>query len=242
MIPQSFFPRLERMEEKLGVEFRDRLLLLSALTHCSYHHEHPDAFWDHNQRLEFLGDAVIEICVTEALFQMFPKKTEGELTINRAALVSTKALAVVGEPLGLPENLLFSAGERSTGLNDPKTRMRFTACAVEALIGAVHKDQGIGMSRMVVDHLILSRFDELVGLHADPKSTLQEIVQARHRVTPDYRLVSESGPDHAKRYRVVVFMGNIQLGVGRGMSKAEAEADAAADALTRIQPEVSHAS
>lgn len=241
MLTPKQLKHLADLEEKLGVEFKSKLLLQSAITHRSYLNEHPEAFWGHNERLEFLGDAVIEICVTEFLYDRFPELTEGELTERRAALVSSQALSIVGEPLGLPDILCLSNGEARLGLDNSKTRKYMAACGMEAIVGAVHKDQGIGMSRMVVDLLILTRAEELFALHADPKSKIQEFTQRRHGVTPEYRTLSESGPDHNKRFRVAVFMGIVQLGVGAGGSVKEAQVAAANDALSHLPPEVSHA-
>lgn len=241
MLTPKQLQHLGQLEEKLGVEFRNKLLLQSAITHRSYLNEHCDAFWDHNERLEFLGDAIIDMCVTEFLFDRFSELTEGELTERRAALVNSQALAIVGEPLGLPDILCLSNGEARLGLKDPKTRKYMAACGVEAIVGAVHKDQGIGMSRMVVDLLILRREGELFALYADPKSKLLALVQRRHGVTPDYKVLSETGPDHDKCFRVAVSMGNIQIGIGMGRSTKEAQVAAATDALAHIPPEVSHA-
>ncbi len=242
MLTPNQLERVAQLEEKLGVEFRNRLLLHMAITHRSYLNEHREAFWDHNERLEFLGDAIIEMCVTEFLFDHYPESSEGELTERRAALVSSSALAQVGGMLGLPDILYLSNGEARLGLEDPKTRKYMTACGVEAIVGAVHKDQGIGMNRMVVDLLILSRAEELFALYADPKSKLQELVQRQHGVTPEYRVLSESGPDHNRRFRVAVFMNIVQLGMGEGDSVKEAQVAAADFALAHLpQDGVSHA-
>lgn len=241
MLTPKQLTHLAKLEERLGVEFGNKLLLQMAITHRSYLNEHPEAFWDHNERLEFLGDAIIEMCVTEFLFDRFPEGAEGGLTERRAALVSSSALAQVGEPLGLPDILYLSRGEAKSGLASPKTRMYMASCGVEAIVGAVHKDQGIGMSRMVVDLLIFSRAEELFALHADPKSRLQELTQRRHGATPKYRVLSETGPDHQKRFRVAVFSGNIQIGIGTGGSTKEAQVAAATEALNHLPPEVSNA-
>lgn len=220
----------QSLAEKLGVTFTRIEFLKEALTHRSYLNENPSWPLPHNERLEYLGDAVLELIVTESLYATFPDKQEGELTGLRAALVNYQMLARVARDLGLDGFLLLSKGEaKDTG----KAREVILANAIEAVIGATYLDQGYAATRGVVERLVLPHLDEVLskGLYRDPKSVLQEIVQERFKVTPTYKVLKEEGPDHLKKFHVGVFFGGECAAESFGTSKQEAEAKAAEAAL-----------
>ncbi|MDO8463248.1 MAG: ribonuclease III [bacterium] len=221
---------LKSIEEKLGVTFRDKNFLIEALTHRSYLNEHPEHPTDHNERLEFLGDAVIELVVTEELFVQYPKKPEGELTNWRAALVNAHMLSDVCRELGVEPHLLLSRGEsKETG----KARAYILANAFEALVGAMYLDQGWETAKDFQHRVLLPKLPVILetGAHIDAKSRFQELAQERTGITPSYRVLREEGPDHAKSFTVGIFLKNEQVAVGLGTSKQEAQMDAAANAL-----------
>ncbi len=223
-------PELPKLSNSLGVTFRDQNLWREALTHRSYLNEHKEALWDHNERLEFLGDAVLELVCTEHLFKLYPDKTEGDLTTYRAALVNTNTLALVGARLGLGDYLLMSRGEsKDTG----RARQVILANAVEALIGAVYLDQGFEVSREFVVHKILSDLQQTIAreLSHDAKSYFQERAQSEESITPTYQLLSETGPDHDKTFTIGLYLGEKLEAQGAGHSKQEAEQAAARTAL-----------
>jgi len=236
MSAPPFMARIERLEAKLNIEFKNINLLKEALTHRSYLNEHPDWPLPQNERLEYLGDAVLELVVSEALFDRYPASQEGKLTSLRAALVNYQMLAKVAHTMTLEEYLYLSRGEsRDQG----KAREVILANAVEAVLGAVYLDQGYSAAKEVVETYVLSRLGEVLEkeLYRDPKSVLQEIVQERHKITPTYRLLETDGPDHNKRFLMAAYVGEKQVSVGRGASKQEAEAVAAQAALTEIEKE-----
>lgn len=225
---------LDTLEKILGVRFRTRALLEMALTHRSYINENPDTSHTHNERLEFLGDAVLELVVTEHLYTTY-NLPEGDLTNLRAAIVRGEMLSVIAREWDLDRYLRLSKGERrDTG----KARQYILANAVEAVIGALYLDQGYKASQKLVARDVISRLPGVLehGLHIDAKSKFQEIAQDRFRQTPSYKVLSETGPDHVKQFRVGVFLGVKQWGEGQGTSKQEAEQAAARDALHAIVP------
>lgn len=226
---EQFDTVLTALEERLGVEFKNRALLVEALTHRSYLNEHRDHPTGHNERLEFLGDAVLGLVVAEHLFAKYPEAPEGEMTTLRAALVCADALTKVGQSLDIAPALLFSRGERDS--TDRRARTYQIACAVEAIIGALHRDQGIGACRLFIDMHILTRASDLQAAMDDPKSMLQTIAQSRFGVTPSYTGEEERGPDHAKHFRVAVYFGSLRVASGEGASKREAQMAAARAAL-----------
>ena len=223
---------LTALEDKLGVVFKDKDLLKQALIHRSWLNENPGGgAADHNERLEFLGDAVLELAVTEYLYQNYPNP-EGDLTNWRAALVNYQNLGDIAAGLGLNDFLLLSRGEsKDTG----RARLVILANAMEAVIGAVYLDQGYGRSFEFVRDNILNRLDYILKnkLYKDPKSLYQEESQEKFGTTPAYRVLKEEGPDHDKVFTVGVYLGEKQTGVGEGPSKQEAEQKAAEDALRR---------
>lgn len=228
----SDMPDFGPLEERLGHEFRDRSLLLQALTHRSYLNENTSYEYPHNERLEFLGDAVLELIVTEFLYKNYAND-EGELTNWRAALVNAKTLAGISRDLNFEEYLLLSKGEAKD--KDSKARMYILANAIEAIIGAVYLDGGMPASEKFIGQHVLSHLPKILKdeLYVDAKSKFQETAQELMGVTPTYKVLEEKGPDHAKEFTIGVFLDKELISVGRGTSKQEAQvaaADAALDA------------
>ena len=218
-----------KLEEKLKVNFKDKDLLIQAFCHRSYINENPEFYLDHNERLEFLGDAVLELIVTEHLFKNY-KNPEGELTNWRAALVNSKNLAEIAKNLGFEDYLLLSKGEaRDSG----KARQYILANTLEAFIGALYLDQGLKKSGEFLNSHLVKELPRILkeGLHVDAKSRFQEIAQEKEKITPTYQVLKEWGPDHAKNFVVGVFLGEELAAEGRGSSKQEAEEDAARNGL-----------
>lgn len=217
---------LERLEALLGVEFKDTGLLLSAVTHRSYLNEHREAKQEHNERLEFLGDAVLELVVTDFLFRKYPQKPEGELTAIRAALVNTVSLASAADTIGLNEYLLMSKGEaKDTG----RARQYILANAFEACIGAIYLDKGYDAAESFIGRELFARTEEIVEkrLWQDAKSRFQELAQEQTGITPTYDLLAQDGPDHDRVFTVGVFLQKQKIAEGMGRSKQEAEQQAA---------------
>jgi ribonuclease III len=220
----------EELEKKLHVSFRDKALLEQAFVHRSYLNENRDFHLKHNERLEFLGDAVLELVVTEHLYEEHPDKPEGELTAWRAALVNTKMLASIGRELELSSYLMLSHGEaKETG----KARDYILANTVEAFIGALYLDQGLKNAEKFIITYILSKLPAVLKekLFVDSKSHFQEIAQEKVGITPAYSVLKDWGPDHAKSFRIGVYLNKELAGEGEGSSKQEAEQDAATNAL-----------
>lgn len=217
-------------ERKLGVSFSNKNLLTEAFTHRSYLNENPSWGGGHNERLEFLGDAVLELAVTEHLFAYFPQKPEGELTSFRAALVNANMLSEIAQGLGMNEYLLLSRGEAK---DIGRARQYILANAFEALVGALYLDQGYEVSKKFVLAEVSARLEEVLSrrLFRDPKSLFQEKAQDLLRVTPGYRVLREWGPDHDKHFVVGVYLAEELAAEGEGSSKQEAEVDAASRAL-----------
>jgi len=220
-----------KLEELIGLKFKDANLLKQAVVHRSYLNEHPDFALHHNERLEFLGDAVLEIIVTETLFRDYKTTPEGDLTNWRASLVNYKMLAEVANELGLEKYLYLSKGESKD--KNSKARQYILANAMEALIGAVYLDQGIRPTKKFVKTFILSKLDNILKnqLYLDPKSKFQERAQELYGITPHYKVLSEAGPDHAKEFVVGLYLGEEKIAQGQGTSKQEAQVAAAAEGL-----------
>src|SRR3989344_2471602 len=217
---------LNELATKLNLVFEDDGLLMQALTHRSYLNEHRGEVRGHNERLEFLGDAVLELVSTRFLYDKFPEKPEGELTALRAALVNSNTLADVAGTIGINDYLLLSKGEaKDTG----RARQFLLAHAPQALIGAIYIDQGYEAAERFIDMHVLPRIDEIVAgkLWQDAKSTFQEKAQDAEGVTPTYAVVRETGPDHDKHFVVGVYVKNMMVAQGEGRSKQDAEQDAA---------------
>jgi len=215
------------LEKIVGLQFKNKDLLKQAVVHRSYLNEHPKFELPHNERLEFLGDAVLEIIVTEYLFKTFTETPEGDLTNWRASLVNSKMLALIASEIGLDDYLYLSKGEAKDA--GSKARQYILANAVEALIGAMYMDQGIeASSKFVHNHIIVKLANILSNdLHLDPKSKFQEKAQEIEKVTPHYKVLKESGPDHEKVFEVGLFLNDEMVAIGTGSSKQEAQVDAA---------------
>lgn len=214
----------------LGISFNNPELLLEAVTHRSYLNEHRGHQVGHNERLEFLGDAVLELAVTDFLFKRYPEKPEGDLTSYRAALVNTQSLSSIAESVGVNEVLLLSKGEaKDTG----RARQYLVANTIEAIIGALYLDKGYEEAEQFIARHFYPRLEEIVEkrLWQDAKSRFQEFAQEHEDVTPSYRTLFEEGPDHDKHFTVGVFLGNDEIARGTGKSKQEAEQVAAGAGL-----------
>ena len=221
---------LQRFADMLGVVFNDQNVLLSALTHRSYLNEHREATQEHNERLEFLGDAVLELVVTDYLYKKYPEKPEGELTAVRAALVNTISLSESAAKLGLNDFLLMSKGEaKDTG----RARQYILANAFEACIGALYVDQGYDVAEQFIASQLYGKTDEIVAkrLWQDAKSRFQELAQDQFSITPTYELLGQEGPDHDRVFTIGVFLKKEQVAEGKGRSKQEAEQQAAEAAI-----------
>lgn len=217
-------------QEKLGIQFNELDLLRQAFTHRSYLNEHRGEVKGHNERLEFLGDAVLELIATHFLYEKFPAQTEGDLTAYRAALVNAVTCAEVAQELGMNEYLLLSRGEaKDTG----RARGILMANAFEALVGAIYLDQGYDAAKSFIDKYLFPKIDNIIQkkLWLDAKSSLQEKIQDVEGVTPNYAVLKEWGPDHDKHFVVGVHVKDKLLAQGEGKSKQEAEQDAARAAL-----------
>ena len=220
---------MQSLEDRLCYKFRNSLLMAEALTHPSLAYESQRPHFD-NQRLEFLGDAVLQLVLTEHLFHLFPEFPEGWLTKLRARLVSRRALSRFAADIELGDYVMLGKGEESTG---GRRRSSTLADAFEALVGAVYLDGGMDAVRQVVMRVCATEIAALAASpeEKNPKGELQEVLQARGNEAPSYRVLAESGPDHRKVFQSEVVWQGRQLGAGKGKSKKEAEARAAADAL-----------
>ncbi|MCL4237124.1 MAG: ribonuclease III [Anaerolineae bacterium] len=225
---------LTRIQERLNVEFRNLSLLQRALTHRSYLNEHPEHSLEDNERLEFLGDAVLDFIAGAWLYDRFPEMDEGRLTRLRAGLVRTEALASFAAGYRLGEALLLGKGEDDSG---GRHRPKNLCGAFEALIGALYLDQGMSAARAFVEPLLEPALADMLerDTEKDAKSLLQEWSQAALGETPAYRTVESYGPDHAKQFTVQVLIGTTVCGVGVGHSKQVAAQDAAQRALAAIE-------
>lgn len=222
---------LSELESKIKIQFKNKDLLQSALTHRSYLNENRTHSLPHNERLEFLGDAVLELITTEYLYQKF-QNPEGELTNLRSSLVNYRLLAEIARSIGIENFILLSRGEsKDTG----RARQVILANALEALIGAIYLDQGMGPAKRFIEDNVLTRLPEIMQSQAylDPKSRLQEIIQERMAITPSYQVISQTGPDHAKMFVVGVYIDDRLIGEGKGPSKQDAEVEAAKNALAK---------
>jgi len=222
---------LIKLENKIDTKFKDRNILIQALTHRSYLNENPKWGQDHNERLEFLGDAVLELVVTEYLYKNYPNP-EGEMTNWRAALVNAVMLARIATEFDLNDHILLSRGEaKDTG----RARQYILANAMESLIGAIYLDQGYEASEKFISKFILKELPGIIEnqLYRDAKSLFQEKAQEKVGVTPTYEVLKEWGPDHARNFQIGVFLEKEMVGVGDGPSKQEAQQVAASDALRK---------
>jgi ribonuclease-3 len=222
----------EKYASKLDLKFNNLDLLIEALTHRSYLNENRGVASAHNERLEFLGDAVLELATTHFLFLKFPKQDEGELTAYRAALVNTISIAKAAEKLGVNDMLLLSKGEsKDVG----RARQIILANAFEALLGAIYLDQGYEAAEIFLAKHLYPKIDDVIetGAWQDAKSHFQEVAQEKKSITPNYKTLQEVGPDHDKRFTVGVYLEDKEIAQGIGQSKQEAEQVAAQNALTK---------
>jgi ribonuclease-3 len=218
------------LEEKLGVKFKDLDFLIQSCVHRSYLNEHPDFRLGHNERLEFLGDAVLELIVTQHLYNNYPNP-EGDLTNWRAALVNAITLSGIASEMGIEEYLYLSRGEsKDVG---SKARMYILANAIEAVIGALYLDQGYDECKRVVTEFVLVKLPNILEhkLYLDPKSRFQEAAQELVGVTPNYKVIDEKGPDHNKWFKVGAYIGEDLVATGEGSSKQEAQVQAAENGI-----------
>lgn len=216
---------------RLGLTFTNPALIQEALTHRSYLNENKTA-GNHNERLEFLGDAVLELATTNFLFHKFPSKPEGDLTAFRASLVNTYSLADTAEALGMNDMLMLSKGEaKDTG----RARQIILANAFEALLGALYLDQGFEAVEAFLTENLYPKMDDIIAKRAyqDAKSTFQELSQDKRSITPTYKTLQEIGPDHDRVFTVGAFIGSEEIARGDGKSKQEAEQAAAQAAIDK---------
>jgi len=228
-----FVPELSQLEAALGYKFKDISLLKLAVTHPSVAHEQGRSV-QHNQRLEFLGDSVLGLAVTRALYDKFTQVSEGPLTKARAQLINRRTLADQAKRIHLSEYLILSRGEEA---NSGRERISASADAFEAVIGAIFIDGGYEVARDVVIHCFHAAFGDMNSIPTldNPKGELQEILQSRSPSSPVYKIVSTTGPDHDRDFECVVTHDGVELGRGKGKSKKGAESEAAINALTRIR-------
>lgn len=228
---------LSPVEAALGLSFFDKTLLRRALTHRSYLNENPDYPLEDNERLEFLGDAVLDFITGEYLYHHFPEMPEGRLTNLRSALVRTESLADFAGSLNLGDHLFLGRGEDDSG---GRRRPAILCDAYEALIGALYLDQGIDKTRDFALAHLKPALEKVLATDSekDPKSQLQEITQSEYQLTPTYRTVKEEGPDHAKEFTIEAVIGNRAYGTGKGFSKQNAAQAAAQAALDNLLKEL----
>lgn len=219
-----------KLEKKLDLKFKNKDLLIQAFVHRSFLNENPDFKLSHNERLEFLGDAVVEHIVTEHLYKEYPEKSEGEMTSWRAALVNAKMLTTIAQNLDFNDFLLLSQGEIK---EEGKARQYILANTFEAFIGSLYLDQGLDICRDFIKKNLMKELPFIIesGVFKDAKSWFQEETQEKTGVTPTYNILEEWGPDHDKKFIVGVFLGEELIAKGEGSSKQEAEENAAKEAL-----------
>ena len=217
-------------EQETGIIFTDKDLLETAFTHRSFLNEQGKIKVDHNERLEFLGDAVLELVVTDFLYQRFPEEKEGVLTSYRAAMVNTDSLSQTARLLHMDDYLRMSKGER---MDTGKGRMHILANTFESFVGALYLDQGYAVAQLFIQTHLFGKIDEIIDkkLFKDPKSYFQEKAQETERITPHYELVAHEGPDHDKEFVMAVYLKEEKVAEGRGASKQKAETKAARAAL-----------
>jgi ribonuclease-3 len=230
MTGEEVVQHVRGFETDVGIPFNDPNLLAQAFTHRSFINENREVAIEHNERLEFLGDAVIELVATDHLFHQYPDKPEGQLTSFRSALVNTSMLSSVADSVGMNEYLLLSKGEaKDTG----RARQYILANTFEAFVGALYLDQGYERTRQFLGQTLLPRVQDIMNkrLWQDPKSRFQELAQDAVSTTPLYQTIEESGPDHDKQFVVGVYLDEELVARGQGRSKQEAEQDAASQAI-----------
>lgn len=224
------------VEKIIGKRFTNLSLLLNAFTHRSYVNEHRKAKFKNNERLEYLGDAVLELSVTEFLYEKYPQEPEGILTAWRSALVRTESIGAVADELKMDEYLRLSKGEK---LNLERSRMQILANTFEAFVGALYLEYGFKTSKKFIEDYLLIRTSEMIKTEAwkDPKSVLQEVVQSKFGVPPVYKMIKEVGPDHDKLFTLGAYVKGKLYGKGSGHSKQIAQQQAAERALGELDTE-----
>jgi ribonuclease III len=233
-IDENILKSAGKLEKIIGVKFKDKNLLINALIHRSYINEVPKFPLPNNERLEFLGDAVLELIISTHLFEKFPDRPEGDLTSFRSAVVKTPSLAEAARGYSYGDFILMSGGEESTG---GRTREHILANTFESILGALYLDQGYEAAKKFVEKSLFHKIDDIVEnrLDIDNKSKFQEVVQEVLKVTPEYKLVEDEGPDHSKTFTMAVFVSEKEMGRGKGRSKQEAEQSAATEALKKME-------
>ncbi|MDD3531883.1 MAG: ribonuclease III [Candidatus Shapirobacteria bacterium] len=223
----------KKIEEAIGVVFNDKNILKTAFTHRSHLNEKPEEKLSSNERLEFLGDAILEFWVSRVIFNQFPKLPEGLLTNFRSRVVYTPSLADIAQKLNLGQFLLLSVGEEKEGGRENQTLLANT---FEALVGAIFQDQGLKTTEKFLEKNVLPRIETVAKKKTlkDYKSRLQELVQEKFRVTPEYRLLKFEGPDHERTFLVGIFIANKKITQGQGLSKQKAQQQAAQKALKKL--------
>ena len=226
--------KLMELEKILKVEFKNKKFLEEAVTHRSYLNESSNHELNNNERLEFLGDAVLELIISEYLFSKYPDHEEGDLTSFRAATVRTTTLAGVSRELGLGRFLRMSKGEEESGGKDKDYLL---ANLFEAILGAIYLDKGYDVCREYLSRVLIPKIGEIVEkrLDIDPKTKLQEVTQSKFKETPVYEVLKEDGPDHDKVFTVQVKLSSKNLGIGEGSSKQKAEERAAEKSLEMLE-------
>ncbi len=237
MVKTNKTDSLRELQERLGVTFKNIDLLETALTHRSYLNENRSRK-EHNERLEYLGDAVLEFLVSKFLYEHYPTEPEGQLTSFRSATVKTETLAQAAMELEFGKEIHMSKGEERTG---GRNKEYILANTFEAVIGAMYLDQGVEVCDEFLHRVLFSKIEGIVKnrLDVDPKTKFQEIAQDVHKLTPSYQLVSEIGPDHNKVFTMAVYVGDKLYGKGEGSSKQKAEESAAQQAMKKILSEIS---
>ncbi len=225
---------VEKFQNQFHLHFSNPALLATALKHRSYLNLTNEPRINSNERLEFLGDAVLDLVATHFLFEKFPNKTEGQLSKAKSVLVSKPVMGDIARELSLGELVLMNRGEEKTG---GRRRKSILADAFEAIIGAIYLDMGLEAARQFIHHYLLSDIKKILrkGLYKNYKSMLLEYAQGNNRGLPVYKIIEESGPDHAKEFVIGVWLGNEKLGEGRGKSKKIAEQEAAKQAVQKLQ-------
>lgn len=225
---------LTKLQNKIEVTFKDISLLQRALIHRSYVNEHKGEVDTNNERLEFLGDAVLELITSDYLFTTYTDRAEGDLTSFRSAIVKTESLAHAARKLGYGEYLMLSIGEQETGGRDKDYLLANT---YEAILGAIYIDQGYNACKELVYKTLLPNLEEIIKNRSDidSKTRIQELAQSIYKVTPSYEVTKEQGPDHEKTFTVVVKVGDEVIGEGIGSSKQKAEEQAATSGIRHME-------
>ncbi len=225
-------PDFQAFAESIGYPFKNIEFLREAFTHRSYLNEHRGVQWSHNERIEFLGDAVLELVITEYLFKKFPKENEGRMTAYRSALVNTNSIAEVAAELNMGEYLLLSKGEaKDVG----RARLAILANTFESVVGAIFLDQGHEAAKSFILKVLAPKIDKIIEarLWQDAKSNFQELAQEHVAITPSYKTIREIGPDHEKIFEIGLYLGDELVATGQGKSKQDAEQAAARAAIER---------